>query len=635
MAERSTRNWDITIDGVGYMLAGRDQLDRGELAWERLKPSKPWFGPQPPWLVQGERPDEFYFDFVNTGAGWGAFRDGVGDYGYAENTDGRTPGQVTLAPKLNSVNGAVANSVAVNPVALFEIPGNTKLWFASGNRLQSFTPSGTPSLSSVANISPSAYNEVAVGAGVALLAAFDPSSDVADQLRQITAGEVITQSGGSLAIDAVCVGADSTGATFIGSLRSGGISQWKKVPQDAALLTSGNWSSNGVPVGETGEIVRWLFQYGFSTIAGCPSGYYEFDEYLNSVPISPEMAMWRDTAYNFRQSRVWDGDAYLLHSQGLYRYDGEVLEDVTPTRNTGIRQDNNSRRFGFPVAVWPGPRELYCSMWNGTDTYVFAGTKRNGRLVWDPIVYTGGLTNKGPFTVGAITGKTAPPRTFMGQLATTDAIAYWDISRDGNPLQDPQPFAASGSLYSRFYHLGVPIVFEEMTVDSSHPSSSETITLDYRTTETGAFSTVPESGATTISASGITTIRSTSFGTGAGLQWRVNLARGATTTNTPVLRRVRARVLARPPRGQLIRALVVIKEGQVDRRGKPRTESARTLITALKAMESGTATKVVKDPFDSSATCLLDGAVHLRGIRLDGNGMPFGVAEVVFREVGQ
>lgn len=606
------------------------------LQWQREKPEKADFSVGLPFVQKGSLPGELIIGLDDFSQGWGQLRQREpGRYLYGENVSCIVPGQVTLAPLVTFADRNLSYGAAA--VQFFEFPGGSTLYACIGRFITPITPSTVAFGTDIDLGAGKAASQVALIDGYAVVANYTVSGGAANNLVKVASNEAT--SNGNTALDAVCAASDSSGAILYAAVRSGTITSIQKFASGADVTADANWGGD-TAFGETGEIYRWLVAYGYEVYGACPIAFTGFDQALNTPNILPWLKYYR-TSTNGIGTIHWD-DALLIPTiRGLHGYNGSV-GDIGPLQETGLRRDENSRFFGTPTGGIAADSDLvYLITDNGTDTYVWAGRKRddNAGLIWHSWLY---LSAKTGFKAATVTGITSPPRMFLARNATTGTYAYLDLPRGtSNPLQDPQPFAASGILYTCGLdggQPGTPGVFEGAAFWTESISADETIAVSYRMGLSGSWTSLGTIDNTTVT-NGVATFWLSTPAAGEVVQFKLAFARGSTNTNTPVLRGMKVWMIKQAQRRQVIRATLLCQDYETTRQGGIRAESAKTLKDALVALEEGTTVKTLYTPIDDgtgsveSLTTLLLGDVKFRAQKTPDFEYPVLVADVTFVEV--
>lgn len=639
------QSYDVIINGKGYLLARPGQTGRGQRSWRRRKPPKSDFRIAYGDVQQGELEGEFIVNFDNTPAsGWGQqrrLRGGEGRYAYAQNVDARVPGQVILGPLVTAVTLAAISATAPNGNGImggfyeFTAGNSGKVYFAWGQFIVGITTStmavdAQEDLTEAAdlNLANAYVRQVAVFDTYAHLAVANDSTEVAHVLvRQTADGDANFAKGNAgTEYDALCVSADSTGAVLYGAKRedSPSTSQIDKLPSGTAA-TTGTWTDNNVKIGDTGEICKWLVPYGYQIFAAMPNGFYGFDEALNSPNVLPELRNYRGTS-NGLQAWQWHGSLWIPTARGLAFYNGSV-GFAGPDVGTTVLKDSGSDHFGNPVSGCGDAEWQYVSYWNGSASgtiYIFAGREDDGSptgLVWHPIIF---LDTASQAAIGcmAITGQTTPPKLLLGRKGTVaTALQHCMVSRAENPLQDPlYEYAASGTLYTSEHDCGVAGVsgtLEDITVSFTDVDADETLVVSYSMDHGTTWTQLRNSAGTAVTLNNNTSSPyvgypvNDSTRVGETVQFKVAFARGSTVTKTPVLLSIKARVIKRYTRVQLIDCTTRIRDDLEDRNGNVCLDSGATLLSNLTDLEGGTTRFTVTDPLGTALTCLLHGDVQV------------------------
>lgn len=659
----TTSPFDLTITsrGVtkGFLLAHKDQVRDGARVWQRQNPLKPDFRYPYPDVQPGQLEGEFIIAFDSGHAGWGeARRRTPNRYAFGRNVDARFGGQITLAPLLTAVDCSAARTgttaPAANPVGFYEFPAgsSTTVYFAWGQYVVAVADTASPITVSQKsdfraaaglNLANAVITQVAVFDRNAHLASYNTSDGTAHTLIRHTADATLAAGNAGTEYDAIVTSADSTGAVLYAVKRESSLTQIDKLTAGANPTDTANWTDNGIQLGDPGEICRWLTAFRWQVFASQPNGLHAFDEGLNSVNILPDLRFYRN-ATNGQQALVWHGKLYVPHVRGLFAYDGNNVESVGPVHGLTLGRDTDSRRFGYPTALVGDADWLYVAMWNGTDTYVFAGQEgEGGGLVWHPWLY---LSAVGPVTCLYITAQpSGMPRLLLGSKTEATALEWCELPRADNPLQDPPTsYAASGTFITSTHDAGLPgitMTFEDVVVevDNLHGTTTDAgeqryITIEYRMADTDSWTSLGDVLAGTNSATNvIQTLRPASDTTGRTVQFRVTFNRGTNTDETPVLRTLKARVIKRLTRTELTNLSVQLRDGLLDRFGHEINESAASWRAFLKSLESEATPFTVGDPLGDSLTVLLEGDIKFEESAQFDNQQPEIVATFAVRSL--
>ena len=579
--------WDVLLtvgaDTTGLVLV-RD--DRGKRMVRRTKIAKPEIAESIGDTQRGESGNEIVIELVpaqDAGFGEGR-RKRAGWYAYTRNADARW-GQVMLAPLVTAVS-APALVAGAPPRQFYELATNSsEIYLLWGRYVLAFNTT-TPSTNRNAKDLGSGVQatQAANFDGYAFIASYTTTGGVAAVLqRHSYASPTDTFDAGAAGTnyDGFAQAPHSVGSVLYGTRYVSSLTRMDRLDSGSDGTLAASWTDN-INIGDAGERYRWLATYGYGIYAASPVGFWRYDENLNSVNAISQLSMFR-TADNGKGTVMWNSALWIPHVRGIYATNGGETIDAGPIQGTTLRQDDSSRRFGYPVALCPTDEWLIASLWNGTDTYLFLGSDATGEMIWHPWIY---ISGQGPFTAMAVTGQVTPPRVFIAQESATNTVYYFDLPRADNPLQDPQPFAASGSWISSFCTGGMPgvnKVLEEFVVTGDSLSANETLTIKFRTNETDSWTAITGAVTTTL-----TTKRPAATATGEGIQVWADLARGGTTTLTPVLRSLTATMLAAPRQAQVWTFTVLVEDNQEDSWGHPDSATAAGKLAAIIALSRTT-----------------------------------------------
>jgi len=615
----------------------------GTRQWKDVTKPRPWSQAQ----VAGTNPSddggiEFVHDFLaETDGGFGEFRRRTNRYYYSKNVT-RSPGLFHLSPAVQSFS--VGNSLTgseSDPAQALEFPGDVGV--------DNSNPAGNNKLHVLwgryflnINIdSPDLTGGVHYGGGASDAGSGNRWAQAAHFYDGVSGTKLyLTQEGGKLysysggdteptlefsspALSCIVAGSDPlTGPTLYAM--AGQVLKKCGFGNDPATDTS--W----VGTNALGTSYRyfWMTTLGYAVMAHGPTGSFRFlDEAFNA----PNIFEGNTSAEgdNGLRSAVWDGAVWIRHAGGLYRFDGETVEDMHPFKSV------KTTFGGFPTlrnitCMVPWKDSLLVAVENG-DTYVFQVRLVDGQLMVDPLLYVNAR-----IMLMHICWQTASglPRLFL--FGDGETQYYVDLPR--NLMQSEAAsltFAATGEIYGSLTDCGLPGVPGVVTevgfeTDSAYGSGG----LLFPTAQM-CYSTGDDSWST-VGADNKGPVYSVSLGTpikfdsvfGLGLQ----LARGD-TDQALFVRKLWARIRKYPEISRELEFTFIISDYTTLAGGQQALAASGTILAMLRSLcESRDLITVVTPTFET-VSCLVSRIVGIEEVLSADTKTPQTVATVAFRVV--
>lgn len=615
-----THPGDIVINGVPYTLDVNPKSNPpNQFAWEE-EPVLNGTEPQPgPGLKHTRIPGAAYAWLSEQTLE--TFHMGMGDaldyeentYHYAQNVDAGEPNAVVLGPLAATTTIGVA--AAGDPVGYFELGGRLyAIWSRYirelGTLNDTVTDTADKDFGSGVHVS-----DVKLFRNAAMIA-LGNATPMQSRATGAAAG-TYTAADSTVTADYFAVSeeflyrADSDGSN----------TRVMSVPTASSPLTAGNWSSEIDIGGDPGIAFTDLTTYGYQVLVGKRDGVYRTNR-LGFAPNILDEFKSRPDASNARNIIKSFGNTYIPHMRGMFRYDGRGIQAVGLEKLSGHHHTNLSPVAGEYTATAEDGQWLYVALWNGTNTYILKYKELvigdSIRGVWHPFIYW--AANK--VTGMHVSGITTSP-SIWASSTTNELISRWFTAADARtPLTDSTyTFAATGSLWLPRLYMGSEEnnkYFTEIVLEGDNLSSTETLRFYYRVTVNFPWSaTSPSYTALAAVTSSPTT--QTVGASGRFIEPRIDFARGTTTTETPVLRRVKIRAVQVLDYIRHVTCRVLLPaENQYleggELLGAIDDNTTETSYAVLRALENSASTLSVIDPFGTTRTMLL--VDHIKAVAI-------------------
>ncbi len=228
-------------------------------------------------------------------------------------------------------------------------------------------------------------------------------------------------------------------------------------------------------------------------------------------------------------ARTWNAAIYVPVGMAVYKYSPQegIVTSVGPDKDSGVLAANQ----GYIQKLIPTENLLFAQTNLASITYVYAYNGRGWGHWYSCAVPTSG----GDMHISSVWSY----RLWLGQTLAVEFIVL-PIGQY-NPEQDTTlAYGASGNLLTPWFdadQLEIDKLAVRLRVETANPTTDETVTMSYQIdqgTMTAVGSAVTTAGVTTITFPG-------NVSTDAGLafkriRFQAALARGATTTKTPIVK---------------------------------------------------------------------------------------------------
>ena len=546
-------------------------------------------------------------------------------YHWGDNTDATEPGHVVLGPLRTQLTIGV--TAGGDPVGFAEIGSRLyALWSRYIRQID--TPSGTPADTADKDFGASSHVSDAKIFRNALLVALGNTEVFQSRATGAAPGTYSTADSGLTAdyftvIESFLYRVDSDTSN----------SRVISCPVSDSPLTAANWSSE-VDIGTgTGISFTDLEAYGFQVLIAKQDGVYITNRAGFAPNLLDELRNYVNAA-NGRSIQKYSSNMYIPHLRGLFRYDGNNIQPIGLERLSSHSHTNLGPISGVYRSLTSDGTWLYVSMWNGTDTYIlrYREQSQSGKLlgIWHSMAIWSGNEVTGSY----VSGLTTSPSIWLSST-TNELVSRFLLPTTGrSAIQDSTyTYAASGTIYLGRYYMGSDTtnkVFTEIVVEGDNlASSNETLTIGYRTSSSLPWVSTGFTDLAAISSSPTTQSIDTS---GSFLELRVALARGATTTETPILRRILLRAIQRTTYVRYITCKVKVEMNSQEfgRSVFPSTsrDTPQTTYGRLRALEAGTSKLTLMDPFGVSRDVYLAGPIEIETIEVAPDMEPEFVATI-------
>ena len=549
-------------------------------------------------------------------------------YHYGTDVDPSEPGALVLGPLRTQLTIAVAPGN--DPAGYFELGG--RLYLVWGRYIREIGAlSGTPTDTADRDFGAGLLSTDAAIFRNAAIIALGNATPLQSRATGAAAG-TYTVAPASLTADFVTV----TEEFLYRAFSDGSVTQVAACPQDSSPLTAANWSAPVDIGGDSGLAFTDLKTFGYQVIVGKRDGAYRTNRLGFAPNIIDEFKAYPDAA-NARKMNSYAQKFYIPHLRGLLRYDGRGIRRVGLEALSTHSHANLGPVNGVYRALVSDGQWQYVAVWNGTDTYILKYheiTAADGtlRAVW----HSHAVWSANQVTALHVTGLSGTNPSLWASSVTNNLISRFFLPAAGRvATQDSgYTYAVSGILYLPRLYFGSEEnqkLFTEIVVEADNLTAfAELVTIAYRTTDNFPWSAT--SPAFT-SLADISSSPSTQVVNVAGrfIEPRVTIARGGTTTETPVLRRIKIRAIQRIPYLRHIRAHIKLPpdaqslEGDI---GSVDIRSPETSYAALRALEAGTTALTLIDPWGVSRVVYLVSKVHTPAVLYADHEEPHITAEI-------
>ncbi len=354
----------------------------------------------------------------------------------------------------------------------------------------------------------------------------------------------------AVANDTIVVSSSSTVATYL--------SNNSVDPTDSL-----NWSALDI-IGDSGIPSTGLASVAYQLFVAKEDGLYAADIETGRFPsLTPELAAWRDTV-NGKGAFGWGGLAFMPTVRGLKMYYAGQLFSAGPEAMSA----NDSEVVGYVTAMTGDANWLFATLYNGTDTYILAGRNPKpddrypGEFTWNVVWYMSG----GPYTAMTISGLNNDPRLWVARNGDVRYIKLGDTL--DNPLQDSAAtYMATGTDYYPAHDGGSPMVdkhFLELRVSAEQLSYTCYITWSFKLDDETTWT---ELGKTKVSPVTVLKFDTATDVIGRRIELKAAYTRGATTTDTPIVRNVELLAVEYPSNRKLLSASFLVSDKTQTRTG--------------------------------------------------------------------
>jgi len=574
------RAWSIVLNGYPFPVAHQN----GVPMWEILR--VPDIEGQSAGLQDRERE----YRSTHSGFGWSQYL-APNTYHYTNGLDGRFPGQVIMGPRLRTVLQP-SKDATVGVTGFFEIGG--KLYSISGKWVNEIIPSlddvtvnatfpydlTTGNSGAVGTMGVRFDANVVIGvttASGADMVSFNGTTFTVLSTASVPEGAYLTRYYADTDFQLACVFLDDTNGDPSVS--------W--IAQGAVLNTAANWAGyddgTGADygVGDRSASLTGLAAVERMLYVAMTDGLYPIDGQSQRAPVLiPAIPVKSTNGLNTMASD--DGRIWYPCESGLYVYDPAnlTIENVSPGR--GLPDQSSIRGRCTALAFF---REwTYAAVYNGTDTFIMCGRRREGdepgfgSYIWHGSLAEFRGTRVTAMHVSAIVD---PPRLWFGLL--TGNLSYMRLPSNGdNPLNDPDArFTHTGSIYypaddyggsgMRWNLSDVAILVEGLTTGS-------TVTV-YERRDLGTWTVVGSTGV-----NGRVVLQTSGDKRFSSAELRIDIA-NVDQTSTPVIRTLVGKAARRAAMRDVIQTTVLCYDEAVSRLGIPTRYTGQTLVDQLKTMD--------------------------------------------------
>ena len=351
------------------------------------------------------------------------------------------------------------------------------------------------------------------------------------------------------------------------------------VAQAAEPFTAANWSS-AYEIGDQDSVITGMDALERTIYVGKTDGLYYIDKTGRSPRLIP--AMPKDSTNGSGTAVDMLGYVWYPTKAGLYRYDPNsgVIYDVSPGNGLPNRSPIiGTRRYLGQYRSW-----YYCSVYDGTHSYIMAGRVREGE---EPgvgqIIWHGALAriSSAQVTAGHVSALVSPARLWFG--LSTGNVAYIKLPANGdNPLSDSgSTYSSGGSIYLPADDYGVGGMRWNLmaAVLEAEGLSTNTNVQVWERRDLGTWTLLQA-----ITSSGRTVITTTGDKRFNRCELRLDVANASSTT-TPVIRVAVQRAARRPQIRDMIQTTLVCSDALLSRYGIQMREAGQTMLDNLKGLD--------------------------------------------------
>lgn len=564
--------YDIELDGVGYMLARREQLGTGGRSWQVTSVGASLTKEFGAAAKVGGLPAayEFAISWDDLSAGYGAEWD-KGDKRYYQSffADCRFEEGVTPGPETKFISAAFDTA---NIRKFIEFDG--KLFVITDRYCYRIN----------ADESVTVENDFGSGKVAFALAVFNNVLYVgmgwSEKIWKRTTAGVWTQ-----ATDAVYAGHFAVLNDRLWA--SNAKNTVRNVAADPFTLS--DWSAS-YTIGESASAITHMIGHNDMLYVGKTDGVYALDGSGISLQLLPEL---KTSPYvlNCRNMLVWHGILFVPHLRGLFAIinRGEFGFSVQNC-NPGMDSNATASTVGFVTGLACDDRWVYAAVKTTSPAYniICAGREAkadeqaHGPMVWHPIHLA---------LVGCddlhVSGLWTNPRMFYGNSAGVD---YLVLPRSNvNPRQDPYcGFNNQMHLYYPRNDSGAPStpkIYKSVEVETEGLSTSAYLDVYYYLDEAPASTKL---GRVNSSPRSVLQLGGPEGVTGQSIQIMVQYTGPGGVSPRPFIRRLTVRGVERPKQAELIRATIRCADNLPTRFGRPDRRKGETLLANLKTLASDT-----------------------------------------------
>ncbi len=600
---------DFTLDGKAYLLARKDQMQRGARRWQeqavgasiaQQTPSETRYGNQSPMI-------ESPMVFGTTYRGYGdAQVMSEGRYHYSVNVDARFPDAVLPGPLVTtlSVNGSAnVNGFFEQNSMLFALAGRYVKAISGADVVTTAKDFGSGKAATDCGL----YNGKAY-VGMGYTEAFWERSSNANPTLGWT---------------------QATGL-YMGQIAPFRDRLYASVTADsvksvaASPTVAVNWTA-AYSAGDPTQEITALAELGEILYIGKPNGLYALDADGLADMLTPELAPIV-SAYNCENMAAWHGVLWVPHIRGLLAYQnlGGNGFRVTPATPGSWTTDACPVR-GRVTALAGDNRWLYAAVLTSIgDTYIVAGREafegENGPIVWHPLAQLAGMECHAMHISGLWTN----PRLFFGMGAN---VGYITLPRNGeNPVQDTNStYALSGSIYYPAHSWLAPTtpkVWKSIEIEGANLTSTRYVSVYYRIDGRGGWTLAGTARRTPrslipLGPSGVS-----------GIYLEIRLDFTLPDSSHPLkVYSVVVRGAERPQTIRMITAHVRLADYQQQRGGRDR-RTAEEVKADLEALAQSAEAVLLVDPLGHEQWVLVLAPILMTEAEQDGNSPPEWLATV-------
>lgn len=351
------------------------------------------------------------------------------------------------------------------------------------------------------------------------------------------------------------------------------------VAQGSDPFTAANWAA-AYEVGDQDSAITSLESLERTIFIGKTDGLYYMD-YTGRCPlIVPAVPKHANNGINMMADPA--GQIWYPTQSGLYLFNPATgtIANAAP----GYSLPNRSGIVGFYTALAQLRGWTYCSVYDGTDSYIMCGRERQPEEPgFGPYVWHGALVKilNAQVTSMHVSGLTTIPRLWFG--LSTGNVSYIKLPTNGdNPLASSTcTFAASSSLYLPADDYGVGGMrwnLQSLVLEAEGLGATTTVQV-YERRDLGSWVSLQ-----TVSASGRTAINTSGDKRFNRCELRLDIVNGS-SSSTPVIRVLMGRAARRPAMYDLITAQVYCSDASLSRMGIQSRYSGKTLWDQLETLD--------------------------------------------------